>query len=83
MVYSIIWTGELSDGTEFRIILRGHYAPIANSEGDFAVAFTTAIVSTSTVDDRIRIPLALVGQVHTEPVNPIAVDVLSQEIDES
>ena len=61
-------TGELSDGTEFRIILRGHYAPIANSDGDYAVAFTTAIVST-TGDNSIRIPLALVGQVNTEAIS--------------
>ena len=77
-------TGELSDGTEFRIILRGHYAPITGSEGDFAVAFTTAIVHTASVDNTISIPLALVGQVHTDPVKPIVVnpDDISQEIED-
>ena len=77
-------TGELSDGTEFRIILRGHYAPIAGSEGDFAVAFTTALVHTASADNTIRVPLALVGQVHTESVKPIAVntDDISQEIED-
>jgi len=74
-------TGELSDGTEFRIILRGHYAPIANSEGDFAVDFTTVVVQTASVDHSIRIPLALIGQVHTEYVEPIVVNEISQEIE--
>ena len=75
-------TGVLGDGTEFKIILRGHYAPIANSDGDFAVAFKTAIVSTTNTDQPIRIPLALVGQVGTQIVEPVAIDELSQEIDE-
>ena len=75
-------TGVLNDGTEFKIILRGHYAPIANSDGDFAVAFKTAIVSTTNTDESIRIPLALVGQVETEIIEPVVVDTTSQEIDE-
>ena len=71
-------TGELSDGTEFRIILRGHYAPIANSDGDYAVAFTTAIVAT-TGDNSIRIPLALVGQVNTEIISIAESDRIIQD----
>ncbi len=74
-------TGELSDGTEFRIILRGHYAPIANSDGDYAVAFTAAIVTT-TGDNSIRIPLALVGQVSTEVINTVESDrIISDNIE--
>ena len=71
-------TGELSDGTEFRIILRGHYAPIANSDGNYAVAFTTAIVSTMG-DNSIRIPLALVGQVNTEVISTAESDRIIQD----
>ena len=75
-------TGILNDGTEFKIFLRGHFAPIAGSEGDFAMVFKTAILTTQTVDERIRIPLALVGQVQTEEVKPVIADSVSQEIDE-
>ena len=71
-------TGELSDGTEFRIILSGHYAPIANSDGGYAVAFTTAIVST-TGDNSIRIPLALVGQVNIEVISIAESDRIIQD----
>lgn len=48
------------------------------------MAFTTAIVHTASADNTIRIPLALVGQVHTESVEPIDIDTddISQEIED-
>jgi len=64
-------TGTLGeDGPEFRIVLRGNYAP-TTVEGDYALTFNHSFVSFA--DSDVRIPLMQVGKVHVEPVTPDAV----------
>ena len=52
-------TGSLDGDDTFRIILRGHYAPINNSPGGFVLDFSTAIVQN--MDSGLRIPLFQYG----------------------
>jgi len=59
-------TGTLDGGDTFRIILRGHYAPINGQPGDFALDWSTAIVQN--MENGIRIPLFQDGIVHVKPV---------------
>ena len=52
-------TGTLGDSDsdpEIRVVLRGHYAPIAESDNEFAIAFTNAQVHNTNTGHRI--PLA-------------------------
>jgi len=58
------------DGPEFRIVLRGNYAP-TTVEGDYALTFNRSFVSFA--DNDIRIPLMQIGKVHVEPVTHEAV----------
>ena len=67
-------TGTLDSGDSFRIILRGHYAPINGQAGDFALDWSTAKIQN--IENGIRIPLFQDGIVHVQPVVPI-VDVLN------
>ncbi len=67
-------TGTLDSGDSFRIILRGHYAPINGQTGDFALDWSTAKIQN--MENGIRIPLFQDGIVHVKPVVPI-VDVLN------
>ena len=67
-------TGTLDSGDSFRIILRGHYAPINGQAGDFALDWSTAKIQN--MENGIRIPLFQDGIVHVQPVDPI-VDVLN------
>ncbi|MEE8180923.1 MAG: hypothetical protein V3T67_03685 [Nitrosopumilaceae archaeon] len=67
-------TGTLDSGDSFRIILRGHYAPINGHPGDFALDWSTAKIQN--MENGIRIPLFQNGIVYVEPVIP-AVDVLN------
>ena len=73
-------SGELNDGSQFRIILRGHFAPIDDTNENFALVFKTAIIST-TIDERIKIPMVLVGQVNTIPIKPLFIEESSDNID--
>ncbi len=59
-------TGSLNDDGEpdIRVVLRGHYAPVAGSENEFAIAFTNAQVHNTNTGHRI--PMALVGSVFVE-----------------
>ena len=66
-------TGTL-DGDSFRIILRGHYAPINGQPGDFALDWSMAKIQN--MENGIRIPLFQDGIVYVEPVIP-TVDVLN------
>ena len=73
-------TGTLigSDGEqEIRVKLKGHFAPIAESEDEFAIAFTQAVVHNTDTDHRI--PLSLVGQITVIPLelDPIEPDIPS------
>ena len=63
----------------FRIILRGYFVPIENIEHDYVVAFKTVIISTT--DERQRIPVALVGQVNIDAIEPLFVDAPLQNKD--
>ena len=68
-------TGTLGeDGDTFRILLRGHYAPIHDQPGDFVVDWSMAKIQN--MENGFRIPLSQNGIVHVESVVPI-VDILS------
>lgn len=54
--------GVSADNESVVIHLRGHFAPIAGSDGSFALAFKGAI--TNTASD-LKVPLVLVGDVQT------------------
>ena len=73
-------SGELNDGSQFRIILRGHFAPIDDTNENFALVFKTAIISTTT-DERIKIPMVLIGQVNAKPIEPLFIEESSDNID--
>jgi len=63
-------TGTLGDnGDTFRIILRGHYAPIYDQPGDFVVDWSMAKVQN--METGLRIPLSQFGTIHVEPVIPV------------
>ena len=63
-------TGTLGeDGDSFRIILRGHYAPIHDQPGDFVVDWSMAKIQN--MNNGFRIPLSQNGIVHVEPVIPV------------
>lgn len=51
------------------IHLRGHFAPIAESENSFALAFTRAAIVAQASD--VKVPLVLVGEVKTYPLAPV------------
>ncbi len=61
-------TGTLDSGESFRIILRGHYAPVYNEQGAFVLAFNTAKIQL--MENGVRIPLIQSGIVHVEAVDP-------------
>ena len=70
-------TGTLGeDGDSFRILLRGHYAPIHDQPGDFVVDWSMAKIQN--MENGFRIPLSQNGIVHVEPVIP-EVDVADLE----
>ena len=59
-------TGTLEGGDTFRIILRGHYAPVADSPGTFILDFSTAKVQN--MENGLRIPLFQHGPITVSPV---------------
>jgi len=59
-------TGTLEGGDTFRIILRGHYAPVADSPGIFVLDFSTAKVQN--MENNLRIPLFQHGLINADPV---------------
>ena len=61
-------TGTLDSGDTFRIILRGHYAPLYDNPGDFVLDFSTAKIQN--METGHRIPLSQNGIIHVEPVIP-------------
>jgi hypothetical protein len=65
-------TGTLDGGDTFRIILRGHYAPLADSPGIFVLDFSTAKVQN--MENGLRIPLFQHGTIDVESVIPTVDD---------
>ncbi len=61
-------TGTLDSGESFRIILRGHYAPVFEEPGEFVMGFKTAKIQF--MENGIRVPLVQSGIVHVEAMNP-------------
>ena len=59
-------TGTLDDGDSFRVILRGHYAPVHDQPGEFVLDFSTAKIQN--MENGHRIPLSQNGIIHVEPV---------------
>ncbi|MCV0430178.1 hypothetical protein [Nitrosopumilus sp.] len=59
-------TGTLDGGDTFRIILRGHYAPVADSPGFFVLDFSTAKVQN--MENGLRIPLFQNGLIKVDPI---------------
>ncbi|MBA4718569.1 MAG: hypothetical protein HRO68_05555 [Nitrosopumilus sp.] len=72
-------TGTLDSGDSFRIILRGHYAPIHGQSGDFALDWSTAKIQN--MENGIRIPLFQDGIVNVWPAISV-VDKLDDLVDE-
>ncbi|MFQ5475423.1 MAG: hypothetical protein ACE5DT_00140 [Nitrosopumilus sp.] len=70
-------TGTLDGGDSFRIILRGHYAPIHDQPGDFVVDWSMAKIQN--MENGLRIPLAQYGTVHVEPATPVVDDIADLE----
>jgi len=68
-------TGTLDGGDTFRIILRGHYAPVADSPGTFVLDFSTAKVQN--MENGLRIPLFQHGLIDVDPVIPTVDDVIT------
>lgn len=65
-------SGTLDSGESFRIILRGHYAPVYEEQGTFVMAFQTAKIYS--LENQIRIPLIQSGTVSVEAVDPTTDD---------
>ena len=61
-------TGTLDSGESFRIILRGHYAPVNDEQGAFVMAFSTAKIQF--MENGLRMPLIQSGIVYVEAVDP-------------
>jgi len=73
-------TGTLVDGGDsFRIILRGHYAPIHDQPGEFVLDWSMAKIQN--MENGFRIPLVQNGIIHVEPVIPAVDDVADLETD--
>lgn len=73
-------TGTLESGDTFRIILRGHYAPIHDEPGQFVLDFSMAKIQN--MENGLRIPLVQSGVINVEPVIPVAneIDELAAEL---
>lgn len=61
-------TETLDNGDSFRVILRGHYAPVYDQPGEFVLDFSTAKIQN--IENGFRIPLSQNGIVHVESVVP-------------
>ena len=57
--------GVSQDDDSIKIHLKGHFAPIADSEDSYALAFTRAAITTESSD--VKVPLVLVGDVTVTP----------------
>lgn len=68
-------TGTLDGGDTFRIILRGHYAPVADSPDTFILDFSTAKIQN--MEDGLRIPLFQHGPINVESVIPTVDDLVA------
>jgi len=68
-------TGSLNDDDTFRIILRGHYAPVNDSPGKFVLDFSTAKVQN--MESGLRIPLFQHGIIDVKPVPSTVDDLVS------
>ncbi|MGY5144264.1 MAG: hypothetical protein ACW9XH_07250 [Candidatus Nitrosopumilus sp. bin_32a] len=68
-------TGSLNGDDTFRIILRGHYAPVNDSPSEFVLDFSTAKVQN--MDSGLRIPLFQHGIIDVKPVISTVDDLVS------
>ena len=68
-------TGSLNGDDTFRIILRGHYAPVNDSPGEFVLDFSTAKVQN--MESGLRIPLFQHGLITVYPVISTVDDLVS------
>lgn len=58
--------GVSQDNDSVRIHLKGNFAPVAENEGSYALAFTRASLTVEESD--VKVPLMLVGEVTTSPI---------------
>jgi len=70
-------TGTLDGEDTFRIILRGHYAPIHDKPGYFVVDWSMAKIQN--MENGLRIPLFQFGNVHVVPVTSTVDDIADLE----
>lgn len=68
-------TGSLNGDDTFRIILRGHYASVDDSPGEFVLDFSTAKVQNT--DSGLRIPLFQHGTIDVKPLISTVGDLVS------
>ena len=58
--------GVSQDNDGVIIHLRGHFAPVAESENSFAIAFTRAAITVE--DSDVKVPFVLVGEIAVKPI---------------
>jgi len=74
--------GVSQDDDSIKIHLKGHFAPIADSEDSYALAFTRAAIIAESSD--VKVPLVLVGDVTVIPTitnEPVVDETDSQDVD--
>lgn len=74
--------GVSQDDDSIKIHLKGHFAPIADSDDSYALAFTRAAITAESSD--VKVPLVLVGDVTVTPTitdEPVVDETDSEDVD--
>jgi len=74
--------GVSQDDDSIKIHLKGHFAPIADSDDSYALAFTRAAITAESSD--VKVPLVLVGDVTVTPTitdEPVIDETDSEDVD--
>ena len=74
--------GVSQDDDSIKIHLKGHFAPIADSDDSYALAFTRAAIIAESSD--VKVPLVLVGDVTVTPTitdEPVIDETDSEDVD--
>ena len=74
--------GVSQDDDSIKIHLKGHFAPIADSDDSYALAFTRAAITAESSD--VKVPLVLVGDVTVTPTitdEPVVNETDSEDVD--
>ncbi len=71
--------GPSAEFESVKLHLNGHFAPVAETDGSFALAFPRSAILNEHA--HIRIPLVLVGKVETNPIGEIVEPVEINPVD--